>query len=428
LTGQAYRRFDGTLEQVTVGSYPLVAYPDGRILYHFLQGSSQPRFWLARLSATGSLDGTHEQFVFNPRDVQQQFVPVYDPFASATIFPTNGVFTATPILFGAALLPDGGTIIVGSFTAFGDSPGRGVVKVRANGTVDLAFSAGGGPQYTTIAETATRVPTVEAVHLLPSGMLLVVGDFEAFNGVPAPGIALLRSNGEVVANFTTPVTRVVERAARAKLFPQSDGSLMLSGPYRFAGETTERSIVRLQVGQALAVTGAASRKTHGTAGQFDVQLPLAGRGVESRMPAAGGAHTLVFSFNNDIQTGGASIVSGAGNVSNTTISGHTAIVQLTGVANSQTVTIALDSVVDVFGQALPPQQVQIGFLVGDTNGDGFVNAGDALQTRSRSGQEANGANFRSDVNADGVVNGGDAIVVRSRSGTTLSAGSATERE
>ncbi len=61
----------------------------------------------------------------------------------------------------------------------------------------------------------------------------------------------------------------------------------------------------------------------------------------------------------------------------------------------------------------------MGVLLGDTNGDGFVNAGDAVQTRSRAGQGTNATNFRSDVNADGFVNSGDTTVVRARSGTAL---------
>jgi hypothetical protein len=61
----------------------------------------------------------------------------------------------------------------------------------------------------------------------------------------------------------------------------------------------------------------------------------------------------------------------------------------------------------------------MGVLVGDTNSDASVNSGDALQTRGRSGQTANGTNFRSDVNIDGAINGGDALIVRSRSGIAL---------
>ncbi len=62
---------------------------------------------------------------------------------------------------------------------------------------------------------------------------------------------------------------------------------------------------------------------------------------------------------------------------------------------------------------------RMGVLIGDTNGDRFVNAGDTTQTRNRSGQATTATNFRSDVNADGFINSGDTLVVRSRSGNFL---------
>jgi hypothetical protein len=60
-----------------------------------------------------------------------------------------------------------------------------------------------------------------------------------------------------------------------------------------------------------------------------------------------------------------------------------------------------------------------GVLLGNTNGDGVVNAGDVQQTRSRSGQLVVPANFRADVNVDGTINSGDALVVRSNSGNSI---------
>jgi hypothetical protein len=63
--------------------------------------------------------------------------------------------------------------------------------------------------------------------------------------------------------------------------------------------------------------------------------------------------------------------------------------------------------------------VPVGFLIGDLNGDGAVNSGDAQIVRNRSGQVANSTNFRADVNRDGAINSGDAFVVRSRSGTGI---------
>lgn len=60
--------------------------------------------------------------------------------------------------------------------------------------------------------------------------------------------------------------------------------------------------------------------------------------------------------------------------------------------------------------------IPMGVLLADSNGDGFVNSGDAQQTRNRSGQITDAINFRSDYNLDGTINSGDTIVVRSRSG------------
>ena len=61
----------------------------------------------------------------------------------------------------------------------------------------------------------------------------------------------------------------------------------------------------------------------------------------------------------------------------------------------------------------------MGVLVGDSNGDGHVNASDVAQSKSRSGQTLDGSNFRSDVNANGTINATDIGLVKSKSGTTL---------
>ena len=95
------------------------------------------------------------------------------------------------------------------------------------------------------------------------------------------------------------------------------------------------------------------------------------------------------------------------------------MVNLTGVSNAQTITVSLTNVTDSLGNNSSAITASMGVLLGDSNGDGFVNSGDALQTRSRSGQTTSVTNFRSDVNADGFVNSGDTTIVRSRSGTAL---------
>ena len=152
------------------------------------------------------------------------------------------------------------------------------------------------------------------------------------------------------------------------------------------------------VSTPLQVTTAASRKIHAGAGNFDIPLPLSGNpGVECRN--SGGNHTLVFTFNHDVVSGNASVTTGTGAVSGSpTFVSNTMTVSLTGVTDVQTITVTLSSVTDSFAQILPDTAVSAGFLICDTNGDRFVNVGDTLQTRNRSGQATDATNFRSDVN------------------------------
>jgi len=169
----------------------------------------------------------------------------------------------------------------------------------------------------------------------------------------------------------------------------------------------------------LFLSRAVSRKTHISAGDLDILLPLSGPlGIECRNSS--GNHTLVFTFTNNPASGTAAVTSGSGSVlGNPTFSGNAMTVQLTGVTNAQRISVTLSNVTDEFGEVLPNIALIIGRLQGDTNSDGFVNTGDALQTRNRSGQPTTVTNFRSDINTDGVVNSGDVLIVRNRSGTFL---------
>jgi hypothetical protein len=63
--------------------------------------------------------------------------------------------------------------------------------------------------------------------------------------------------------------------------------------------------------------------------------------------------------------------------------------------------------------------VPIGFLLGDTNGNGAVNASDVSQTKAKSGQTIDPTNFRNDVTVSGSINASDVSLVKSKSGTAL---------
>jgi hypothetical protein len=162
-------------------------------------------------------------------------------------------------------------------------------------------------------------------------------------------------------------------------------------------------------------TSVVSRKLHSGL-PFDIPLPLTGSsGIECRSGGVTNDYQVILTFANAVTFSSATLTTGAGSVSNSSGSGTaTVTVNLAGVTNAQRIMLTVQGVNGAGDVAVP-----MGVLVGDTNGDGFVNAGDTIQTRNRSGQAADATNFRSDVNVDGTVNSGDTIGVRSRSGTSL---------
>jgi hypothetical protein len=166
-----------------------------------------------------------------------------------------------------------------------------------------------------------------------------------------------------------------------------------------------------------------SRKTHGGSGAFDI--PLALTGPATTEPRSGGAtsdFTIVFTFNNPLAAIDEATVS-CGSVSSRLLDptdSRKYIVNLTSViCNTHDVGVTLVGVHDTTGSTLASCTVAVGLLRGDTNNDRFVNAGDALQTRNRSGQVPDATNCRSDVNTDGVINSGDTLIVRAASGSTI---------
>ncbi|MFL6539655.1 MAG: choice-of-anchor tandem repeat NxxGxxAF-containing protein [Chthoniobacterales bacterium] len=162
----------------------------------------------------------------------------------------------------------------------------------------------------------------------------------------------------------------------------------------------------------------ASRKTHANAGTFDLPLSVAGTpAIESR---GGGDYQIVFTFPAPVSYSGASVTPAAGATAtiNTTptaaAAGTEVAVSLTNVSSGQTLTVRLHDVNSGGDVAVP-----VSILVGDVNGDGFVNAADATIARNRSGQAVNASNFGCDFNGDGFINSADSTIARNNSGKSL---------
>ena len=171
--------------------------------------------------------------------------------------------------------------------------------------------------------------------------------------------------------------------------------------------------------------GAVSRKTHGSAGAFDIDLPLIGTpGIECRTGGPSGNHKIVVTFSLPVTIGGSTTpppsavtLSGTGTVSSVTVNGSVVTIDLTGVTNAQNLGITLNNVSD--GTNSGNVSIPMGVLEGDTTANRAVNSSDISQTQAQSGQQVTNGNFREDVTVNGLINSSDISVVQSRSGTAL---------
>jgi N-acetylneuraminic acid mutarotase len=161
-----------------------------------------------------------------------------------------------------------------------------------------------------------------------------------------------------------------------------------------------------------------SRKSHGSAGTFDIPLPLTGNvGIECRGGGSTNDYQMIINFATTVTVGNASVTSGTGSVSSFGVSGSQVTVNLTGVTNAQRITVTLFNVND--GTHMGNVPVSMCVLIGDVNGNGVVNATDVAMTKSQVGMTVSGSNFREDVNANGLINSVDVALVKSKVGTAL---------
>jgi hypothetical protein len=198
-------------------------------------------------------------------------------------------------------------------------------------------------------------------------------------------------------------------------FARRNGSHVDRGAFEFGGISP-------------SVLSAVSRKLHG-ATPFDINLPLTGNvGVECRSGGGSNDYQIVITFINPVVINGSpeamvifgSAIIGTGGVANggiVNISGSVVTVPLTNVTNAQKIEVKLTSVTDGIntGDVVIPMSI----LIGDTTGNGTVNASDVSQTKAKAGQAADFSNFREDVTTNGSINASDVSLVKSKSGTAL---------
>jgi len=207
---------------------------------------------------------------------------------------------------------------------------------------------------------------------------------------------VLDGNGIPILSYTTPGTEVTTAARNA--------------PMPIVGDTA-CPVVPVSV---------VSRKTHGSAGTFDVDLPLTGSlGVECRTGGANGDFQVVITFAKSVSVGGAT-ASSSDNMAMADppiVTGSVVTVNLHKVANVQKITLTLASVND--GANAGSVSVPMGVLLGDVSGNKLVSNTDVSLVKSQVAAPVTASNFRHDVNANGIISNTDVSTTKTQVGTTI---------
>ncbi len=167
-------------------------------------------------------------------------------------------------------------------------------------------------------------------------------------------------------------------------------------------------------GGTATLLSAASRVTHGSAGTFDIAMPLTGpSGVEDRVASA---YSAVFTFDGPVTSGQVQLLSGTATVGAVTFSGNSMTAAITGVTSAEIVTLRA---LNINGDGLPHGDVPFGFLAADANANRAVDRPDQQQIKGQVNQPVTSANFRDDVNTDGQIKNTDTNLVKTNQGHSI---------
>jgi hypothetical protein len=279
-------------------------------------------------------------------------------------------------------------------------------------------------EYGTVATTSLvvlGVPTEKpkgapaSANYNPDGTITIFID-KSKVGSPQPGDLLGAINGRTFNSGDTP-PETLERSTALFDHTFIKGNTDNSFPpatYTVVGNTICSS-------GNIEPVGAVSRKTHGSAGTFDIDLPLVGApGIEDRTGGNSNNYTAIITFAVPVSVSGVTVTPGAGgtaSVSGASIANRQVTVNLTNVSNAQTLSINLLGVVG--GGRAGNVSVPMSVLIGDANGNQVVDSGDVFLVRQQTGKTTDLTDFREDVNATGVIDSGDVFITRQHTGTAL---------
>ncbi len=257
----------------------------------------------------------------------------------------------------------------------------------------------------------------EDMHALATlnGKLYVAGWFETAGGTSANSIA----QWDPLAETWTPLGIGMDEAVYA--LAAIDDTLYAGGLFATADVEVSPYLARgLTYCPEPCITAAASRKSHGTAGSFAMNVT----GVSSIESRVGGPTTVAVTFDRSIQRLGATLDDvqvSQGSVTSLAINGSTLEIGLSGAAAPQAISLTFPGIASADTGMAATEALCFRVLPGDASGDGVVDTSDYIAVRGRIGDPVTNANCRYDITTDGSINTSDYIAIRGRIGTSAAA-------
>ncbi|MBL0129280.1 MAG: T9SS type A sorting domain-containing protein [Flavobacteriales bacterium] len=243
----------------------IVVQPDGRILIAGFISSFDglPRLGIARLNADGALDpsldpglgtdgavhamalqpdgriiiaGTFNNYNGTARKGIARILP--DGTLDTSFDPGTGVLGGVvPSVYSLALQPDSSVVIAGAFTSFNGTTRNNIARLAWDGSVDLSFDPGAGPNL-----------TVRSVQLQPDQRIIIGGDFTSYSATQRKRVARLNPDGSLDASFNS------ANGANSYVMTcllQGDGKVIIGGEFDHYGGAVRGNVARVNADGSL---------------------------------------------------------------------------------------------------------------------------------------------------------------------------------